>query len=170
MNDIILFFFFGGILFLILFIVILYFSKKLSKLFEKKYIPETATSFKCIDGHKVRSKAELVIDNYLYNHNVSHEYERKIKINGNSLLCDWFLPDSGIYIEYWGYYGKDYMKRKEEKIRLYKKGNLKLISVEDIMFTDIYKNLDEILGKYIQLDGSKKKHCPNCGIALDDRF
>ena len=35
------------------------------------------------------------------------------------------------------------MKRKEEKLRLYRKGNLELISIEDIMLKDIYSNLEK---------------------------
>ena len=61
------------------------------------------------------------------------------------------------------------MKRKEEKIRLYKKGKLKLISIEDFMFKDIHQNLGKLLKQYIDLKNSEK-HCPNCGILLDDRF
>ena len=34
------------------------------------------------------------------------------------------------------------MKRKEEKLSLYRKGKLKLISIEDIMLKDIYTNLE----------------------------
>jgi len=64
------------------------------------------------------------------------------------------------------------LKRKEEKIRLYRKGKLNLISIEDIMFKDINLNLENELNRFIKLDltDSKKKHCPNCGIILDDRF
>lgn len=169
MNGTIIYFVFGGIIFIFIFTIILYIIRKLKKIFQKKYIPETATSFKCLDGHIVRSKGELIVDNFLYNNNISHEYEKTININGNSIKYDWFLPDHEIYIEYWGYYGKDYMKRKEKKIKLYQKGKLNLISIEDIMFKDIYHNLGGVLRSYIKTMNSEK-HCPNCGIILDDRF
>ena len=169
MNETIIYFLWGGVIFIALFIVIFYVTKKLKNYFGKKYIPESVTSFKCIDGHIVRSKAELIIDNYLYNHHIAHEYEKIIKVNGKSILYDWYLPEVEVYIEYWGFYGKNYMKRKEEKIRLYKKGKLKLISIEDFMFKDIHQNLGELLKQYIDLKNSEK-HCPNCGILLDDRF
>ena len=61
------------------------------------------------------------------------------------------------------------MKRKEEKLRLYRKGNLELISIEDIMLKDIYSNLEKELNRFIKKD-TKKRHCPNCGIELDKRF
>jgi predicted nuclease of restriction endonuclease-like RecB superfamily len=169
MNGILIYVLIGGIFFLLIFIILSYVVKKLKQYFNKKYLPETATSFKCIDGHIVRSKAELIIDNFLYNQNITHEYEKKIKVQGKSMLYDWYLPEFEVYIEYWGFYGKDYMKRKEEKIRLYKKGKLKLISIEDIMFKDIYENLEKLLKQYTKLNSSKS-HCPNCGWMLDERF
>ncbi|TFG23093.1 MAG: hypothetical protein EU532_13785 [Promethearchaeota archaeon] len=169
MNGIIIYFLLGGIISITLFLIIFYLFKKLKTYFAKRYIPESATSFKCTDGHIVRSKAELIIDNYLYNCNISHEYEKAIKVNGKTILYDWYLPEFEIYIEYWGFYGKNYMKRKEEKIKLYKKGKLKLISIEDIMFKDIYFHLEELLKEYVKFLDSKK-HCPNCGVLLDDRF
>ena len=88
------------------------------------------------------------------------------------LKYDWYLPEIDVYIEYWGYFGKDYMKRKEEKLDLYRKGKLKLISIEDIMLQDIYSNLEIELAKYIRLNEKTavKKHCPNCGFKLDKRF
>ncbi len=140
-------------------------------MFKKKYKPQVATSFKCLDGHIVRSKGELVIDNHLHRLGLEHEYENTIKVRGNPIKYDWYLPKFKIYIEYWGFYGKNYMKRKVEKIHLYRKGNLKLISIEDIMLKDIYSNLEIELNKLIKIEkNNKKKHCYNCGIELDRRF
>ena len=169
MNGIFIYVLLGGIFFIAIFLILSYVVKKLKKYFGKKYLPETATSFKCIDDHTVRSKGELIIDNYLYNHGILHEYEKKFKVHGKPILCDWFLPEFDIFIEHWGFYGKEYMKRKEEKIKLYNKGNLNLISIEDVMFQDINKNLNRLLTKFINLNESVK-HCPNCGWAFDERF
>jgi len=169
MNGTITYFLLGGVIFIVIFIIFFNFAKKLKKYFGKKYVPESASSFKCIDGHIVRSKAELIIDNYLCNHGIVHKYEKKIKVHGKQILYDWCLPEFDVYIEYWGFYGKNYMKRKEEKIRLYKKGKLKLISIEAIMFKDIYENLGKLLIQYKKLNDSKR-HCPNCGTVLDERF
>ena len=169
MNEITIFFILGGIIFVVCFVIVYWLVRKILKSVKKKYIPKIATSFKCLDGHVVRSKGELVIDNHLHRLGIEHEYENTIRIRGMSLKYDWYLPKYKIYIEYWGYYGKDYMKRKEEKLRFYRKGKLKLISIEDIMLKDIYTNLEKELKRLIKKDAIKR-HCPNCGIELDKRF
>jgi len=162
----------GGIVFVICFIVIYWAVIKVRKFYKKKYQPQRATSFKCLDGHIVRSKGELIIDNHLYRLGLEHEYEKTIRIRGKPLKYDWYLPDYKAYIEYWGYYGKNYMKRKAEKLQMYRKGNVKLISIEDIMLKDIYSNLEKELSKIIKIKefNTEKKHCPNCGMELDKRF
>jgi len=165
MKNLIFWFFIGGILF----ILIYYGIQKLIKYFSKLEEQLKATSFKCLDGHVVRSKGESIIDNYLHKLGLAHKYENTIKIKGEKVKYDWYLTDYDIYIEYWGFFGKAYLKRKQEKIHLYKKGKLKLISVEDIMLADIYTNLEKELGKFIEL-GELKKYCPNCGNELDNRL
>ena len=150
----------------------LYFFYQLFRYLRKKKKIIPISTFKCIDGHVVKSKGELIIDNYLYIYGIKHFYEKTIKINGNPIKYDWFLPDIKLYIEYWGFYGKEYEARKKEKIRLYNKGKLDLLSIENEMFDDIYKNLDERLGIFIDLKESNNqlKYCPNCGFNLDERF
>ena len=125
-----------------------------------------------MDGHVVKSKGELIIDNYLYIHGIKHFYEKTIRVNGNPIKYDWYLPEIKLYIEYWGFYGKEYEARKKEKIRLYNKGKLDLLSIENEMFDDIYKILDEKIGKFIDLKESinHMRYCPNCGFNLDERF
>ncbi len=172
MDGIILYFLLGGLFFGLILLLIYWITKILSKSKYKDYIPETAKSYKCLDGHITRSRGEMIIDNHLFRLNIKHEYEGIIKVNGSSIMYDWFLPDYNVYIEYWGYFGKEYYKRKEEKIKLYKKGKIKLISIEDIMLENIYKNLEKKLEKYISLDKirERKIFCPKCGKKLDERF
>ena len=159
----------GGIIFVVSFVIAYWIIRKILKIIQKKYIPKIATSFKCLDGHVVRSKGELIIDNHLHRLGIDHEYENTIRIRGLPLKYDWYLPKDKIYVEYWGYYGKNYMKRKEEKLSLYRKGKLELISIEDIMLKDIYTNLEKELNRFLNKD-TIKRHCPNCGIELDERF
>jgi len=133
--------------------------------------------FRCLDGHLVRSKGELIIDNYLFFLGISHLYEKVIYLRGYRVKCDWYLPEYDVYIEYWGYSGKSYLKRKKEKLRLYRNQKKKLISIENWMFYDIYSNFNKLLKKYIKIDKincwkstPSKKYCSKCGIKLDERY
>ena len=44
------------------------------------------------DGHKVRSRAEVIIDNLLYDQQIPHQYEINLQLGGTDLRPDWFLP------------------------------------------------------------------------------
>ncbi|MDD5288798.1 MAG: hypothetical protein PHY28_06805 [Dehalococcoidales bacterium] len=79
------------------------------------------------DGHYVRSKAELLIDNWLYDSEVLHAYERKLPVE-EDIYSDFYVPSGKVYIEYWGYEDDSkYLSRKERKREIYKKYDLKLI-------------------------------------------
>jgi len=154
--------------------VLLYFGiKKIKNFFKGTDKTTQVSSFKCIDGHVVRSKGELIIDNHLHRLGIKHEYERTIRVRGNPIKYDWYLPKQDVYIEYWGFFGKEYEKRKEEKLNLYRKGKLKLISIENEMFNDIFPKLEKELKKQhvnFKEISTSKKHCPGCGFELDNRF
>jgi len=93
------------------------------------------------DGHRVRSKAELLIDNWLYMAEVVHAYERKLPIE-EEVYCDFYIPTAKVYIEYWGYDSDPkYLARKNKKLEIYRKHGLNLIQLED---KDV-KNLDDTL-------------------------
>jgi len=103
------------------------------------------------DGHYVRSKAELIIDNWLYNKAIVHAYEKKLPTEEN-LLSDFYIPQGKIYIEYWGYENQEkYLKRKKIKQQIYKKYNFNLIELND---KDV-QNLDDILPKQLLRFGIK---------------
>lgn len=97
------------------------------------------------DGHFTRSKAEMLIDNWLYMFEIVNAYERKLPIEEN-VYCDFYIPAGKVYIEYWGYENDEkYLERKKKKQEIYKKYNLNLIELED---ADI-QNLDDVLPKYL---------------------
>lgn len=108
----------------------------------KTYLAEIKT----LDGHFVRSKSEMIIDNFLYRNNIVHAYERKLPISEN-VYCDFYIPASkgrpnGVYIEYWGIESDPkYLFRKEEKLKIYKKYQFQLIELID----DEMQNIEEIL-------------------------
>jgi len=81
------------------------------------------------DGHWVRSKAETLIDNWLYVMGIVHAYERRLPIEQEA-YCDFYLPQGRIYIEYWGYENdRKYIARKEEKLKLYQLNELNLLEL-----------------------------------------
>ena len=47
------------------------------------------------------SKAEMLIDNWLYMAEIVHAYERKLPIE-EDVYCDFYIPKGKVYIEYWG--------------------------------------------------------------------
>lgn len=96
-------------------------------------------NFRATDGHFVRSKAEMLIDNYLYTAGIVHAYERKLPV-GEDVYCDFYLPQSKVYIEYWGMENNPaYRSRKEQKLAVYKKYAFNLIELGD----DEVQNLDD---------------------------
>jgi hypothetical protein len=104
------------------------------------------------DGHLVRSRAEVIIDNALYDYKLAHAYERKLPIE-EDLYSDFYLPiEGGVYIEFWGMEDDPkYAERKKIKIEIYKKYDFKLIELND---TDI-SNLDDHLPKKLLKYGIK---------------
>jgi len=78
--------------------------------FRIKYPPTK----RAVDGHMVRSRAELLIDNFLYYNGIVHCYERKLDIV-EPMFCDFYIPDRNVYIEYWGL--EENSKYYERKLR-----------------------------------------------------
>jgi len=103
--------------------------------------PMPAGTMRAADGHLVRSRGELLIDNWLYMAGILHAYERRLPIEEEA-RCDFWLPDGRVYIEYWGLEGQpDYEARRKRKLALYAQHNLNLIEItnEDI------ERLDDVL-------------------------
>lgn len=95
------------------------------------------------DGHYVRSRAEMLIDNWLYMAEIIHAYERHLPIE-EELYCDFYLPTGKVYIEFWGMEDDpSYAARKQQKQQLYTKYGFNLIELND----DDILNLDDVLPK-----------------------
>ncbi|SFL61550.1 hypothetical protein SAMN04487943_102465 [Gracilibacillus orientalis] len=107
--------------------------------FRQKY----EAKHRAADGHYVRSRAEMLIDNWLYMSGIVHAYERKLPIE-EDVYTDFYLPVGRVYIEYWGLEDNPkYQARKQEKLKIYEKYDFNLIQLKD---ADI-QNLDDILPK-----------------------
>jgi hypothetical protein len=109
--------------------------------FRKKY----EAKHRATDGHYVRSKAEMLVDNWLYMAEIVHAYERRLPIE-EEVYCDFYLPVGKVYIEYWGYENDSkYLARKRQKQEIYKKYGFNLIELEE---KDV-QNLDDKLPKLL---------------------
>lgn len=89
----------------------------------------------------VRSKAEQLIDNWLYHKGIVHAYERRVPIE-EEVYCDFFIPiGQKVWIEYWGSDEAGYLRRKEIKKKFYAEHKKNLIELTD---KDV-ANLDDIM-------------------------
>ena len=109
-------------------------------------------TYKAKDGHVVRSKGELVIDNMLYDYGITHAYERLLPIKEN-VKSDFYIPPrnggKAVYIEFWGISDdKAYSERKKIKKEIYKRENYNLINIEDKHLIDLEKYLPKMLLVY----------------------
>jgi hypothetical protein len=112
---------------------------------EKSFREKFEAKLRTTDGHFVRSKAEMLIDNWLYMAEIVHAYERKLPIE-EDVYCDFYIPTGKVYIEYWGYENNPkYTARKRIKQEIYQKYAFSLIEVED---KDV-QNLDDILPRLL---------------------
>lgn len=110
--------------------------------FRKKFPANLRTP----DGHYVRSRAEILIDDFLYKNGIVHAYERRVNID-EDMYCDFYIPAQKLYIEFSGLEeNEQYVERKKKKLELYAKYNLKLIEVNN---SDI-ENLDERLASKLR--------------------
>ncbi len=121
--------------------------------FRKKYPAEYRTK----DGHYVRSKAELTIDDSLYLWGIAHAYEKKLPNTTENVYSDFHIPSGNgrpkaVYIEYWGMENDEkYNQRRNKKIEIYNELGLSLIQLND---ADI-KNIEDSLQKYLLQHGIK---------------
>ncbi|UKM65464.1 phage antirepressor KilAC domain-containing protein [Flavobacteriaceae bacterium GSB9] len=98
------------------------------------------------DGHYVRSRAELLIDNFFYNNGIVHAYEKKLNID-EDMYCDFYLPENKIYVEFWGMSDPKYLERKKRKLELYSKYNFILVELDDSDLENLDENLQSKLRK-----------------------
>jgi|26BtaG_2_1085354.scaffolds.fasta_scaffold01773_2 hypothetical protein len=109
----------------------------------KKFPADKRTS----DGHYVRSRAELLIDNFFYRNGIVHAYEKKLNID-EVMYCDFYLPANKIYVEYWGMENDEkYLKRKQRKLEIYAENGFTLIELNDEDIENLDENLESKLRK-----------------------
>jgi len=108
---------------------------------EQDFRTKFPANIRAEDGHKVRSRAEQLIDNWLYHKGIAHAYERRVPIE-EEVYSDFFIPiGRKVWIEFWGIDELKYNKRRDIKKSYYKKHKKNLIELTD---KDI-ENLDDIM-------------------------
>jgi len=112
---------------------------------QKNFREKFEAKHRATDGHFVRSKAEMLIDNWLYMAEIVHAYERKLPIE-EDVYSDFYIPTGKVYIEFWGYENnKNYLKRKKDKQEIYIKYGFNLIELTD---EEVF-NLDDVLPRLL---------------------
>jgi predicted nuclease of restriction endonuclease-like RecB superfamily len=99
----------------------------------------------------LKSKSELIICYFFDKNKIPVAYERTITLNGIDYKPDFIIEDKDnntIIIEHFGYDGEEYVKKKKEKIRQYKKlcdekSKFYFIMTDE----DDIKDINERLGK-----------------------
>lgn len=118
--------------------------------FREKFPPTIRAS----DGHMVRSRAEAMIDAWLYESRIVHAYERLVRVE-QKMYCDFYLPEYDLYIEFWGLESNPkYKVRKERKLEIYRQNELRLIEIKD----EHINNLDDYLMSQLVKFGYKAKY------------
>ncbi|MBK7106841.1 MAG: glycerol kinase [Ignavibacteriae bacterium] len=123
-------------------------NKVLSESNNDNFREKFPAKFRTKDGHFVRSRAEVIIDNALYDYNLAHAYERKLPIE-EELYPDFYLPNGKVFIEFWGLEeDPKYAERKKAKIEIYKKYDFNLIELNDSDISNLDDHLPKKLLKY----------------------
>lgn len=113
---------------------------------ELDYRKKWEAKYRCSDGHYVRSKNEVLVDNWLYLHDICHSYEKAVfGENGEEYYSDFYIPSIELYVEIWGLADEEYIRRANCKKKVYAALGYHLLEIagNDIM------HLDDILEKEI---------------------
>ncbi|KOO13895.1 glycerol kinase [Vibrio xuii] len=104
-----------------------------------------------LDGHYVRSKGELIIDNWLYMNGIVHAYDRQLPIE-QDVLSDFYLPSGKVYLQYWGSDTGEVSETERQAIRqVYEQHNFALIEI----LPEEVSQLDDVLPARLKAFGIK---------------
>lgn len=106
--------------------------------------------YKTDDGRKVRSRAEKIISDFLFNNKVRAVYEQTLYYTEDgetkTLHPDFYLPDYELYIEYNEITNKPYLKRKSYAQGVYDSMGKKVLIMTEQDLMDIAACLKPKLG------------------------
>jgi len=132
-------------------------------------------------GETVRSASEGRIADYFTKNNIKYVYEQSARGHGRRISRpDFFLPDYGVYVEYWGLVDAEdshlrsrYVRTMKWKMAMYYKNNIKFVSI----YPSNMKNLDYVFrSKFKEVAGhelpssvqaqANPSYCSSCGVSL----
>ena len=106
--------------------------------------------YTCVDGRKVRSLSEKIINDFFFNERIRVVYEKTLYYTENgeqkTLHPDFFLPDYDLFIEFNGLTNKDYLRKKEYAKRIYEQMNKKVLILVQEDLEDLEACLKPKLG------------------------
>ena len=102
-------------------------------------------------GEVVRSRSEKVIADWLFRRGIRYAYERSVfDSSGHRMgVPDFYLPDFGVYVEYWGLVGADrgYERRMTRKIERYLRNGIRVVS----LYPGDLRDLGSAIGSRLEL-------------------
>lgn len=100
---------------------------------------------------RVRSQAEKKVANCLTGLGVKFVYEKPLKLGKVALHPDFYLVESGLYLEYWGLAGvnPEYTRIMQAKLRLCQRHGVKVISLFPKHLKD-KRGLEAVLSELIK--------------------
>ena len=102
-------------------------------------------------GELVRSYSEKVIADWLFRRGIRYAYERPVfDSRGRRVgVPDFYLPDFGLYVEYWGLVGKDrgYKERMSRKMKRYLRNGVGVVSLYPNDLRDLSSAIGSRLGQ-----------------------
>jgi len=132
-------------------------------------------------GEVVRSASEGRIADYFTKNNIRYVYEQSARGRGRRISRpDFYLPDHGVYVEFWGLVDAEdsrlrsrYVRTMKWKMAMYHKNHIKFISI----YPSNLNILDSIFrSKFREVAGyelpsfteaqSTGKYCSSCGVPL----
>ncbi|WP_432473212.1 hypothetical protein [Amphritea sp. HPY] len=121
------------------------FKRALRQLTSRIGAVETQVGCVAIDGHLLRSEAEVMIDNWLYLADINHACRKQLPVD-EDLQADFFIPQGNLYIEFWGTdSAPGYLADKLRKKELFQQYNLNVLELQE----EDLKQLDQLLPKQL---------------------
>ena len=102
-------------------------------------------------GEVVRSYSEKVIADWLFRRGIRYAYERPVlDPRGRRVgVPDFYLPDYGVYVEYWGLVGADrgYEERMARKKERYLRNGVRVVSLYPGDLRDLSSAIESRVGR-----------------------